>query len=257
MEQVGGLGDVVTGLSKASLKRGYNVEVILPYYECLEGKVDELQLHWEFDCPKGRSQDGVFHLEFLRTQAFTGKIDGCPVVLLRPDWSSTGSNLFRGSRIYGGSYNEAEAYLYFSRAALELITQSGRSPDIIHAHEWQCAAVPMLFWEFFSNKLSLTRPVLTIHNMDNQGECRQDEFCATGIPGEEFATVEKALDERTVGHNPERLCLLKGGIVYSSAVTTVSPTYAKETISGGASGWLRSTLARPDVINKYFGILNG
>lgn len=43
----------------------------------------------------------------------------------------------------------------------------------------------------------------------------------------------QALDERTIGHNPERLCLLKGGIVYSNAVTTVSPNYAHETLQGG------------------------
>lgn len=48
--------------------------------------------------------------------------------------------------------------------------------------------------------------------------------------------MNKALDERTIGHNPERICLLKGGIVYSSAVTTVSRTYAKETLHGGAAG---------------------
>jgi starch synthase len=72
-----------------------------------------------------------------------------------------------------------------------------------------------------------------------------------------FASVDKALDERTIGHNPERLCLLKGGIVYSSAVTTVSPTYAQETLTGGTAGFLQSTLAKPEVTNKYMGILNG
>ena len=51
--------------------------------------------------------------------------------------------------------------------------------------------------------------MLTIHNMDNSGECRQDEFAYCGLPGEAFATVDKALDERTIGHNPERLCLMK------------------------------------------------
>lgn len=57
--------------------------------------------------------------------------------------------------------------------------------------------------------------------------------------------------------DPERLSLLKGGIIFSSAVTTVSPNYATETITGGAAGWLQSTLARPDVSQKYFGVLNG
>ena len=62
---------------------------------------------------QGRMVDGNMRTESLRTLAFRAKIDGVPVVLLRPDWGA--SNLFRGDRIYGGSYNELEAYLYFSR----------------------------------------------------------------------------------------------------------------------------------------------
>lgn len=77
---------------------------------------------------------------------------------------------------------------------------------------------------------------------------------ATGMSGDAFNTVEKALDERTIGHNPERLSLLKGGVVYSNAVTTVSPTYAVETSTGGG-GWLSGTLA--EYQQKYHGILNG
>ena len=43
----------------------------------------------------------------------------------------------------------------------------------------------------------------------------------------------------------------QGGIVYSNAVTTVSPTYAREALEGGAAGWLRATLARSDVRAKF------
>ena len=75
--------------------------------------------------------------------------------------------------------------------------------------------------------------MLTIHNMGNSGECRVDEFAATGVSGDAFMHIDRALDERTIGHNPERLCLLKGGLVYASAVTTVSPNYANETLNGG------------------------
>lgn len=62
---------------------------------------------------QGRIWDGEMQLGELTTQVWRGKIDGCPVLLVRPDWNQ--SNLFKGSRIYGGSYNETEAYLYFSR----------------------------------------------------------------------------------------------------------------------------------------------
>ena len=85
----------------------------------------------------------------------------------------------------------------------------------------------------------------------------QDEFAAAGVPGETFATIDKALDERTIGHNPERLNLMKGGIVYSNSVTTVSPSYAKDVVTGGASGWLRSLFFRDDISAKFRGILNG
>lgn len=256
LAKVGGLGDVVTGLARACLARGHVVEIMLPFYAAIpESAVEGLKHVMDCDIPKARSQDGVLQHSSLRTSMFSGKIDGCDVLLVRPDWSA--SNLFQGDRIYGGSYNEIEAYLFFSRACLEFIKATGRRPDIIHAHEWQTAAVPMLFWEMGTFQNYPTRLALTIHNFGSPGECRQDEFAATGFAGEVFATVDKALDERTIGHNPERLCLLKGGIVYSTVVTTVSPSYAHETLHGGAAGWLQSTLARPDIAAKYCGVLNG
>lgn len=247
LAKVGGLGDVVTGLGAATLQKGHAVDVILPFYECIDIKqVAELRMDRTFQSPTDVNGGS------LTFEAWRGAIEGVPVVLLKP----LDSNFFRGSAIYGGSYNETQAYLVFCRAALEFMAQTGLQPNIIHAHEWQASAVPMLYWELFSSRMS-AKPVLTIHNMDNTGECRQDEFEATGVSGEVFASVDKALDERTIGHNPERLCLLKGGIIYSSAVTTVSPTYAKETLTGGGAGFLQSTLARPEVAGKYVGILNG
>ena len=47
----------------------------------------------------------------------------------------------------------------------------------------------------------------------------------------------------------------QGGLVYSNAVTTVSPSYAAEALTGGAAGWLRGTLARPDVAAKFSGVV--
>ncbi|KAK6147491.1 hypothetical protein DH2020_018403 [Rehmannia glutinosa] len=130
---------------------------------------------------------------------------------------------------------------------------SSTQPDIIHVHEWQTGGLPLLYWDMY-HYLSLKKPriVLTIHNMEHYGECRAEQLSKCGLDGSIYATEEKAVDERTIGHNPERLSLLKGGIVYSNAVVTVSPTYLKETL---CSGWLAGTLIRHR--DKYFGILNG
>jgi starch synthase len=70
------------------------------------------------------------------------------------------------------------------RASLEALRVMGARPDILHLHEWQCSAVAMLYWDVYYNTgFNTARVVLTIHNMDNSGECRQDEFAVTGVPG--------------------------------------------------------------------------
>ena len=70
------------------------------------------------------------------------------------------------------------------RASLEGLKVMNSGTDIIHLHEWQTSAAAMLYWDVYYNKgFSHPRLVLTIHNMDNSGECRQDEFAITGVPG--------------------------------------------------------------------------
>ncbi|KAB2600473.1 starch synthase 4 [Pyrus ussuriensis x Pyrus communis] len=239
--KVGGLADVVTGLARASLLRGHTVHVMLPFYECI-------QKHQINDLTLVATYNSFHHGNWIPTNAYTGIVSGIPVILIDPS-----HHFFKGHHVYGGSYNELEAYLFFSRACLEWMQATGTQPDIIHVHEWQTGALPLLYWDMY-HYLSLKKPrvVLTIHNMEHYGECRQEQLSMCGLDGSLYANFEKAIDDRTVGHNPERLSLLKGGIVYSNAVVTVSPTYLKETL---CSGWLSSTLIRNR--DKYFGIVNG
>ncbi|KAJ8532069.1 hypothetical protein K7X08_011992 [Anisodus acutangulus] len=229
--KVGGLGDVVTGLGRACLKRGHKVDVMLPFYECIPKHcINELALIKTYNS----YHDG----NWVACNAYRGEVSGIPVILIEPS-----NHFFKGTNIYGGSYNELEAYLFFSRACLEWMQVTATQPDIIHVHEWQTGALPLFYWDII---------VLTIHNMEHHGECRQEQLSKFGLDGSAYATADKAVDDRTVGHNPERLSLLKGGIVYSNAVVTVSPTYLKETL---CSGWLSGALMRNR--DKYSGILNG
>ncbi|XP_073043399.1 uncharacterized protein [Primulina eburnea] len=239
--KVGGLGDVVTGLSRACLTRGHKVDVFLPFYECInEKQIKDLELVVTYKS---------FHDEdWILVNMYRGVVSGIPVMLVQPI-----NHFFKGQFVYGGSYDELEAYLFFSRACLEWMQVTGTQPNIIHVHEWQTGGLPLLYWDMYHH-LSLKKPriVLTIHNMEHYGECRQEQLSKCGLDGSTYATEEKAVDDRTVGHNPERLSLLKGGIVYSNSVVTVSPTYLKETL---CSGWLSGTLIRHR--DKYFGVLNG
>ncbi|CAN6445009.1 unnamed protein product [Victoria cruziana] len=239
--KVGGLGDVVTGLSRASLLRGHRVEVMLPFYECIQKhQVEDLTLVNEYK--------SYHNGDWICTRAYSALVSGIPVILIEP-----ANQFFKGQSVYGGCYNELEAYLFFSRACLEWMQVAGVQSDIIHVHEWQTAGLPILYWDMYHN-LSIKKPriILTIHNMEHYGECRMEQLNLCGLDGSAYAVIDKAVDDRTIGHNPERLSLLKGGIVYSNAVVTVSPTYLNETL---CSGWLASTLLRNR--EKYFGILNG
>ncbi|KAI5067008.1 hypothetical protein GOP47_0017536 [Adiantum capillus-veneris] len=208
LAKVGGLADVVTGLARACLNMGHKVEVMLPFYECLpRDQITELTTAEEFSS---------FHTgDWSVVKLYRGKVSGIPVLLIEPS-----NHFFKGSRIYGGSYNELEAYLFFSRACLEWMQVTGTQPDILHVHEWQTSGLPLLYWDMYHH-LSLKKPriVLTIHNMEHYGECRVEQLSMCGLDGPAYGTIEKAIDDRTIGHNPERLSLLKGGIVYSNAVT--------------------------------------
>ncbi|XP_031261254.1 uncharacterized protein LOC116119443 [Pistacia vera] len=239
--KVGGLGDVVTGLARACLSCGHTVDVMLPFYECIQRQeINDLELITTYYS----YHDG----DWVPIKAYRGLVSGVPVIFVE-----SSNQFFKGQYVYGGSYNELEAYLFLSRACLEWMQVTGVHPDIIHVHEWQTGALPLLYWDMY-HVLSLKKPriVLTIHNMEHYGECRKEQLGKCGLDGSIYGTEDKAVDDRTIGHNPERLSLLKGGIVYSNAVITVSPTYLKETL---CSGWLASTLISNR--DKYFGILNG
>ncbi|XP_019055861.1 PREDICTED: uncharacterized protein LOC104612665 isoform X2 [Nelumbo nucifera] len=239
--KVGGLGDVVTGLARACLLRGHKVDIMLPFYECIQKQqINGLELMTTYNS----YHDG----QWVPTNAYRGVVSGIPLILIEPS-----NHFFKGPAVYGGCYNELEAYLFFSRACLEWMQVTGTEPDIIHVHEWQTGALPLLYWDMYQC-LSIKKPrlLLTVHNMEHYGECSKDQLSKCGLDGSLYATIDKAVDDRTIGHNPERLSLLKGGIVYSNAVVTVSPTYLKETL---CSGWLASTLIRNR--DKYHGILNG
>ncbi|KAI7731493.1 hypothetical protein M8C21_006294 [Ambrosia artemisiifolia] len=239
--KVGGLGDVVTGLARACLLRGHKVDIMLPFYECIQkDDIQELSLMSTYS--------SYFDGNWIQTNAYSGLVSDIPVILIEPM-----NQFFKGEDVYGGSYNELEAYLFFSRACLEWMQVTGTQPDIIHVHEWQTGALPLLYWDMYCY-LSLQKPriVLTIHNMEHYGECRQEQLNKCGLDGSLYATIDKAIDDRTIGHNPERLSLLKGAIVYSNSVVTVSATYLNETL---CSGWLASALLTNR--DKYHGILNG
>ncbi len=242
LAKAGGLGDVVHGLAREQVKMGHEVEVIIPKYDiiqCENIKNFSLEMPdlWSFE-----------DMSRYHNAVWTGAIDGIKVHLIEPHHNSF---YFNRSKIYGAS-DDIERFLYFCRTVGEYLHMQNKRADIIHLHDWMTAPLaPILKTIYKDLGFSFGSIILTIHNIEHQGHCAPANLSRIGLRGEDFRTEERLQDPK----NPSVINLLKGGIVYSDAFTTVSPTYAKEIMSPGQGFSLDGVIRKFEY--KFTGILNG
>jgi len=161
------------------------------------------------------------------------------------------ADFFARDRLYGYA-DDAERFAFFSKAALEFMLRAGKRPDVIHCHDWQTGLVPVLLYEQYGQVMPDQRVCFTIHNFRHQGTSDEQVLWATGLGRPDYFLDADRLgdDFHYRGLNP-----LKGGILYSNFVTTVSPNYADEALyDDGACGLGRILKEQQD---KFRGILNG
>ncbi len=240
--KVGGLADVLHGLSKQLVKEGHKVEIILPKYDTLRYdllknlKVCYRDL-WSYEGPY-RYNNTIWSCE----------VDGLTLFLIEPHHPRY---FFNRGTIYGCDDN-IDRFLYFSRAAMEFLFKSGKTPDVLHVHDWVAAVVPVLLKDMYlALGMKPIRTVLTLHNLEHQGTCSTKTFTHIGLLGDNYLTPNKLQDPV----HPHCLNLLKGGIEYSDAITTVSPSYEKEIKTPSGSHGLSQFLIKHQ--KKLKGILNG
>jgi starch synthase len=158
-----------------------------------------------------------------------------------------------------GIYNDAagdypdncERFIFLSRAAVNLARYLPLPvrPEILHAHDWQTALIPLLVHHGRTREVWLKSPktLFTIHNLAYQGRYEGPRYRSAGLPWDYFHT------EGAEFHGDFNL--LKAGVVFTDLVTTVSPSYAEEikTVEHGCGldGLLRRRA------ESLVGILNG
>lgn len=240
--KVGGLGDVLTGLSKALQKKGHLVEIILPKYDCIQYKsIRDMRV---LDVVVESYFDG----RLFKNKIWVGTVEGLPVYFIEPHHPG---NFFWRGQLYG-EHDDFKRFSYFSRAALELIFQAGKKPDIIHCHDWQTAFVAPLYWDLYAPKgLNSARICFTCHNFEYQGTAPASELASCGLDIHHLNRPDRMQDN--AAH--DRVNPVKGAIVFSNIVTTVSPTYAQEVRTAEGGQGLHSTLNSHS--KKFVGILNG
>ena len=144
-----------------------------------------------------------------------------------------------------GYYDDGERFAFFSKAVFAVIELVGFTPDVIHAHDWQTALVPVYIKTRFAGKFGGIRTVFTIHNIEYQGKYSSD------ILTDVFDLWQ---EDRGIVEYDKCINLLKGAIVCADKLTTVSPSYAGELQSGGGYG-LDAIIA--ENAYKLSGIING
>jgi starch synthase len=241
--KAGGLGDVVYGLSRELEIRGHCVEIILPKYDCM--RYDHIWgLHDAY-----RDLWVPWYGAAIHCSVYCGWVHGRLCFFIEPH---SGDNFFNRGCYYGCNDDNIR-FAFFSKAALEFLLQSNKRPDIIHCHDWQTGLVPVMLYEIYKyHGMHHPRVCYTIHNFKHQGIGGVETLWATGLNQEAYYFQYDKLRDN---FNPFALNFMKGGIVYSNAVTTVSPNHAWEAHYTDIGCGLSHTLHLHQ--NKFSGVLNG
>lgn len=198
--KTGGLADVCGALPLALMKEEVDVCVVMPFYREVQQKNIPFKM-LDHDVAVANYQGlDVF---FIKNEVF-----------------------FNRDGLYGtphGDYGDnLERFAFFNKRVLQLLKDIRLSPDIIHCHDWQTALIPA-YLKFYYQGDSLfekTKTFFTIHNLAYQGIFPRDKFFVLGLPHE--------LNSINGVEYYGQLSLLKGGLLFSDYITTVSPQYAKE-----------------------------
>lgn len=238
--KTGGLADVVSALPKMLVNLGHKVQVYLPYYRQVAKMV-----------PTAPVVLSSVTIPFASYNRFARILDGgdadgvqvyfidIPELFDRESFYSTPS----------GDYpDNAERFGSFSRAVIEASKIIG-VPDVYHVHDWQTSMLAVMLRSiyYFDPALRHIPTLLTIHNAGYQGTFPPRTMETLCLPWDMF-TFDKL-------EQYDQVNFLKGGVVYSDAITTVSATYAQEIQTQEFGNGLEGTFRRRAA--DLFGILNG
>ncbi len=235
----GGLADVAGSLPKAvkaELGKDSDVRLVMPLYPQVREKfAEKLELVCEINV----------RLSWRNQYCGIWKIESEGVIFYFID------NMYYFDRktLYG-CFDDAERFAFFSKCVIELMAAVNFYPDILHGNDWQTALAIIYLKRRFSHlpEYQHISTLFTIHNIDYQGNY---DF---NILSEVFELPE--WDRNIVEYNG-MINLLKGAVVCSDMVSTVSNTYAHEILTEYYSSGLHHILRQTDAEGRLTGIVNG
>jgi len=233
--KTGGLADVAGALPRAVARLGHNVRVVMPRYKLEKIEAITERLPGELLVP--------FNFGERRVVVYVDSTGGVPVYFIdAPEY-------FSRAKLYGEA-DDPERFAFFSRALLELAKALGERWDIIHLNDWMTGLVPAYLKTVYSGDPSFdgTKTLFTIHNLAFPGLFGADQIQKFALPDWIYRT-EAGIEFYNLAS------ALKAGLVFSDAISTVSPRYAAE-IQTPEFGEKFDGLLRARA-KDLFGILNG
>jgi starch synthase len=238
--KTGGLADVAGALPKALDSIGIDVRLILPKYKGIEEKGLPIDYtNFRVSVPVSQT---VVDADIVESRS-----NGVTVYLVEKDEYFYRDDLY--STQDGDFIDNAERFVFFARAVIETVRQTGFVPDVIHCNDWQTALVPVYLNTVFRPDPLLSRisTLLTLHNLGYQGLFWHLDWHLLNLGWEYFTPNFLEFYGK--------INFLKGGIVFADVLNTVSKRYGQEiqtrAFGAGLDGILRT---RKD---DLYGIVNG
>ncbi|MDP2939318.1 MAG: glycogen synthase GlgA [Candidatus Omnitrophota bacterium] len=226
--KTGGLADVAGALPLALEDLGLEVAVVMPKYKSIDAQ--------------------KFSIKEIGKDIYAAKIGKNICVYFIEN-----NKYFERDGLYGektGDYlDNLERFSFFSLRALQLMRQIDFKADIIHCNDWQTALIPIYLKNFYKDKpfFKTMKTVLTVHNLAYQGLFDKKEYPKLDLDWKYFNIDGLEFYDK--------INILKGGLVFSDIVTTVSQTYAQEIQTKEFGCGLEGLLAKRS--NSIFGVING
>ncbi|WP_173918282.1 glycogen synthase GlgA [Halobacillus sp. Marseille-Q1614] len=207
--KTGGLADVLGSLPRALQEQGHDVRIVLPKYENMS---DE----WKMQL----NTLDTFNVELGWRNQYAGvqfiEHEGIPTYFIDNEY------YFKRSNLYGYD-DEAERFVFFNKAIMEMVRKMDWKPDVLHCHDWQSGLIPVLLHTHYGNNPYFhdMKTVFTIHNLKYQG-IYPDAVLYDLLGFDSNMMTAQGLE--FFGN----INFMKGALNYADHITTVSETYAKE-----------------------------
>jgi starch synthase len=239
--QTGGLGEVLSALPAALVELGVEVDVLMPKYRGISAEhwgLEDLNLNIEVTLNAKPVTASLWQHQDKRGPRYL--FLGC-------------DEYYDRDQLYGtvdGDYEDnAERYVFLTRAAIEMALSRKIHYDVFHSHDWQASLVSVYLRTLYAGEplLEESAAALTIHNLGFQGIFWSLDMPLVGVGWEFFTPRHMEFHGK--------LNFLKSGIIFSDRVNTVSPGYRDEILTPEYGFGLEGVLQEKGP--RLSGILNG